>query len=400
MFSAKLYDDRIDVSEALVEPINGCTTEEQESEVLLIIYEEFEKYFEKEQHLSEIHFESHVNFVRQHLELLPTGWQTMEPSRVWMSYWLINSLDLLKEELNEVLRYRLLKFLKRCFNERDGSFGGSPLHAAHVASTYAAVNSICILKLEEGYEYLRSIRNSIFNFFMKMLDVSGGFHMQVDGEIDVRGSYCVLSVLSLLDNINEIDNDRKELIINFILQCQTYEGGFGATPTIEAHGGYTFCSVAALKLLNSLERSHINSLIRWLVKRQMFYEGGLNGRTNKLVDSCYSFWQGGTFILLEKFLPDYYGNNEKLQLLNRTALRDYILICAQTISGGFRDKPGKAVDFYHTCYSLNGLGLTQLCDVKELNEIYGISMESYEAMMKWRTSNRLSHLTIDNSHSS
>lgn len=27
-------------------------------------------------------------------------------------------------------------------------------------------------------------------------------------------------------------------------------------------------------------------------------EGGFNGRTNKVVDSCYSFWQGALFNLL------------------------------------------------------------------------------------------------------
>lgn len=27
----------------------------------------------------------------------------------------------------------------------------------------------------------------------------------------------------------------------------------------------------------------------------MKLEGGFQGRTNKLVDGCYSFWQGGSF---------------------------------------------------------------------------------------------------------
>jgi prenyltransferase beta subunit len=27
-------------------------------------------------------------------------------------------------------------------------------------------------------------------------------------------------------------------------------------------------------------------------------EGGFRGRTNKLVDACYSFWQGGAFAVL------------------------------------------------------------------------------------------------------
>jgi prenyltransferase beta subunit len=36
-------------------------------------------------------------------------------------------------------------------------------------------------------------------------------------------------------------------------RCQTYEGGFGGLPDNEAHGGYTFCAVAALHLLNRLD---------------------------------------------------------------------------------------------------------------------------------------------------
>ncbi len=34
-------------------------------------------------------------------------------------------------------------------------------------------------------------------------------------------------------------------------------------------------------------------------------EGGFMGRTNKLVDGCYSFWQGGIFPLLQRLWPEY-----------------------------------------------------------------------------------------------
>ena len=40
-------------------------------------------------------------------------------------------------------------------------------------------------------------------------------------------------------------------------------------------------------------------------------EGGFNGRTNKLVDGCYSFWQGGIFQVLQKL--------NQHQLLSTTA---------------------------------------------------------------------------------
>ena len=43
-------------------------------------------------------------------------------------------------------------------------------------------------------------------------------------------------------------------------RCQTYEGGFGGTPCTEAHGGYTFCCVSALKLLDSLQECDLDAL--------------------------------------------------------------------------------------------------------------------------------------------
>ena len=52
----------------------------------------------------------------------------------------------------------------------------------------------------------------------------------------------------------------------------------------------------------------------------MPFEGGFQGRTNKLVDGCYSFWQGGAFPLVHMVLTKQGGiiynnfndNNSKL----------------------------------------------------------------------------------------
>ena len=44
----------------------------------------------------------------------------------------------------------------------------------------------------------------------------------------------------------------------------------------------------------------VTQLAHWLVQRQMSAHGGFQGRTNKLVDGCYSFWQGAAFpVMLE-----------------------------------------------------------------------------------------------------
>lgn len=45
----------------------------------------------------------------------------------------------------------------------------------------------------------------------------------------------------------------------------------------------------------------------WLMFRQIEFEGGFQGRTNKLVDGCYSFWQGGAIPILEIALKRRHG---------------------------------------------------------------------------------------------
>ena len=116
-------------------------------------------------------------------------------------------------------------------------------------------------------------------------------------------------------------------------------------------------------------------LLRWLVHMQGAESelGGFRGRTNKLVDGCYSWWVGGCFALLASlgvggtctdgaadvdnhptaheewndadgaFLAaSWTGTLMKLESLwNKAALQRYILCAAQHPAAGLRDKPPK-----------------------------------------------------------
>lgn len=56
------------------------------------------------------------------------------------------------------------------------------------------------------------------------------------------------------------------------LLAQTYEGGLGGEPGNEAHGGYTFCGVAALVLAGPgclAQALDVPRLLHWLVRRQV-----------------------------------------------------------------------------------------------------------------------------------
>jgi protein farnesyltransferase subunit beta len=77
----------------------------------------------------------------------------------------------------------------------------------------------------------------------------GSVAIHMNGEMDMRGVYCSLVVADILD----ILEDNVELtrgMADFIVSCQTYEGGIACAPYGEAHGGYTFCGLSALLLLN------------------------------------------------------------------------------------------------------------------------------------------------------
>lgn len=86
---------------------------------------------------------------------------------------------------------------------------------------------------------------------------------------------------------------------------------------------------------------HLYLFQRWIINKQTSLEGGFQGRTNKLVDSCYSFWQGATFLIIQDMLEKE-GKiyNPYYWLFNQETLQEYILICCQHLQGGFADKPG------------------------------------------------------------
>ena len=110
-----------------------------------------------------------------------------------------------------------------------------------------------------------------------------------------------MSVAKLLHIPTYPESDLFHGTADWILSCQTYEGGFGAAPGHEAHGGYTFCGVAGLALLDQLDHCDLDALMRWTANRQLSFEGGFSGRTNKLVDGCYSFWNGAVLPIIQSW---------------------------------------------------------------------------------------------------
>lgn len=329
-----------------------------------VIYSRFEQLAASESSLPVLNRQQHTFYIETNLRRLSSAFECLDASRPWMVYWLLNAASLMNLQLEPSLYHDIVDFLRRC-RSPSGGFGGGPGQEAHLAPTYAAVNALAIVGTEEAYEAMD--KNSLKRFFLKVKEDNGAYKMHDGGEVDVRGAYCAISAGKLCNFCPEDEAILFKNTAQWIAACQTYEGGFGGAPGLEAHGGYSFCAAAALAMLGTTAACDLHGLLRWVVNRQMQFEGGFQGRTNKLVDGCYSFWQGALIPIVQALIvkeePDLRAFM-KSPLFHREALQEYILICCQRPTGGLIDKPGKPADPYHTCYTISGLSVAQHCNIE------------------------------------
>lgn len=318
---------------------------------------------------------AHIAFLESGLDSgktgkLPEYMVALDASRPWIIYWCLCGLASLGIDVKQRYRSRVVASIRPMQNI-TGGFGGGNGQLSHLAATYSAILALVIVSgpLSDGAESsdddeedpLDIInRLTLLRFLHSVKMDTGAFRVALSGEADVRGVYCALTIITLLrlPTANGLLAGTRE----YLGRCQTYEGGFGATPGgNEAHGGYAFCALAALCILGEprevlSETLDLKALVSWLSARQYAPEGGLSGRTNKLVDGCYSTWVGGCWALVEAALNGpqkevplgpagelVLENNKGVvgSLWSREGLARYILTCCQAMRGGLRDKPGK-----------------------------------------------------------
>ena len=212
--------------------------------------------------------------------------------------------------------------------------------------------------------------------------------------------------------------------MEYIQACKSFDGALGLVPGMEGHGGSTFCGVASLILMDMdmdmdmdadngdcgdncgadrrrnnvgfLERVFPSSstctgreeLMQWCASRQM---EGMQGRPNKLEDTCYSYWIGGTLYMLmalDGMCMDYASaapfehvpssecggsnNSDDIDfgtkfILDQDKLQDFIMDC-QTEMGGFsklrnHGSGSPPPDLLHSFYSLAWLSLSSNLDL-------------------------------------
>jgi protein farnesyltransferase subunit beta len=367
-----------------------------------------------------LHRATHVAMLRLCIARVSEKMQGLDSSRPWLCYWILHAADILNalpEVYEAVPAADIAEFLlmnlttdadpsdpasdpvTESKEQRKGFAGGPGGQRPHLAASYAAVTALMILQQSDALD--RIDRPAVQRWLVSLRTRNGGFRLTRGGEVDIRATYCAAVVAAAL-NLDMSVVFPKEAR-DYVVACQTYEGGFASCLDGggEAHGGYTQCALAACMMLGNYGDLNLDNLRRFCAMRQLEFEGGFCGRTNKLVDSCYSFWIGGSAVMsqaadaavkmrngvalnaTELLLLDYAQvldlstmeidfdalkppapqtaaavEDEGQLLFDQQELLYYVLqCCQQPCGGGLRDKPSTNVDFYHTCYSLSGASI-------------------------------------------
>ncbi|KZV92530.1 terpenoid cyclases/Protein prenyltransferase [Exidia glandulosa HHB12029] len=195
-------------------------------------------------------------------------------------------------------------------------------------------------------------RSGLVKFIGSCQQADGSFTVHPgEGDADLRTSYCAFAIASMLEDWSSINLEHG---VDFILRCQSYEGGFGQAPGQEAVGGTTYCALAALALAaaspsappsTTLSSTANDAVLRWLIMKQRDAAGGFCGRTEKVADACYSFWCGAALAVL--------GHADLVDTERNAA---FLALC-QTKYGGLAKAPDELPDPFHTYMALASLSI-------------------------------------------
>lgn len=294
--------------------------------------------------------ESHIIFLKYCFYSLKT-YHSMESHKITILYFIIGGLTILKSltdeekelSINFVLHNAILNNDNHVIGFRGGNFTGWSFNPnyefnkediPHLAASYCAlaILNMCgyenLQKIEKKLQAVLSNDNVFFteepiiNEILKNQDENGSIRAQnFDTEKDVRFFYCAMCIFKFLgknsDEIKSLINFKQSE--KFLKSIRSYEGGFSMIEEGESNAGLTFCAIASYKILN-IEIPNIDNLLFWLNQRNSIL--GVNGRTNKIPDTCYTFWVMGSLSNL-----DYSNKGNLLSILDSGHVIDFILNC-------------------------------------------------------------------------
>eukprot|EP00088_Acartia_fossae_P039558 TRINITY_DN41184_c0_g1_i2.p1 TRINITY_DN41184_c0_g1~~TRINITY_DN41184_c0_g1_i2.p1 ORF type:complete len:371 (+),score=48.66 TRINITY_DN41184_c0_g1_i2:39-1151(+) len=302
----------------------------------------------------------HAKYLKRTLCVLPGSLAAFDVQRMTIVYFAVSGLDVLNRlDMIEDMKDDIINWVYSCLiNNDDGNkhrcgFRGSNMlrigpgdtathiyDGSHLAMTYTA---LCILVIL-GDDLSRINRENISKSIRSLQLSTGCFQATHESEEnDMRFIYCAAAISKIINIKSGID---KEKAIDYIQKSISYEGGIAQGPWLEAHGGSTYCAIASLSLMESMDAlsaQQRQQVVHWLINRQRH---GFNGRPDKDDDTCYTFWIGGALHLLDAS-----------EYVNWSAILEFVLTTQNPVTAGFGKWPDSSSDSMHTYLGWAGLAI-------------------------------------------
>lgn len=291
--------------------------------------------------------EDHINYILEAMKTPSSTRSRAIPSVLTFASYSLNALSCLgmrEDPRYPALMDKITKYYQNHIVE-DGGYSYFQNDNSSAVIVLMAISAIIMAPEERMLDTVD--RNAMYRYLKSMKNENGSFYASLGAESDLRSTYACIIVAKIL---NLLTPELTKNTVEFTKKCFNFDGGFGPYPGRESHAGFIYCGIGILDVLGALDEIDCYKTIRYIAQRQDSFAGGFNGRTNKLVDSCYTWWIGSSARILCDHLniPEFWDVD---------AMSSYILLCAQIHSGGFRDSPPANSDLFHTGYSLAGLCL-------------------------------------------
>jgi geranylgeranyl transferase type-2 subunit beta len=341
------------------------------------------------------YYAQHVHYVETLADKLQHSFEGALTNHLRLSgvYWSVCTMFLLcGDDLNVVdqkmglitckhddKQLSIVDWIDTCYDDTTGAYGGDTGQDGHVLYTLSALQ---VLAMADCLDRVPTDR--VVQFLASLQQPDGSFVGDAASctttgaaEIDTRFSYCVLSALSILNRMDVVDVEKA---VEYIQKCfNPLDGGYGSCIGAESHAGQVFCCIGALSIAQALHRyidldidnddgtdtelsatqtnatSHttargscgdtLHKLAWWLSERQCD-SGGLNGRSEKQADVCYSWWILSSMSLLGV-----------VQYIDAAKLASFIVKAQDPDDGGIADRPDDMADVFHTFFGISGLSL-------------------------------------------
>nr|GMD56204.1 protein farnesyltransferase subunit beta [Ipomoea batatas]GMD56208.1 protein farnesyltransferase subunit beta [Ipomoea batatas] len=118
---------------ATMESTTGTKTQEEQWMVAGQVREIYNFFYSippnSQSVILELQREKHVEYLYRGLQHLGPSFSVLDANRPWMCYWMIHSIALLGESIDDKLKDDAIDFLSRC-QDPNGGYGGGPGQAS------------------------------------------------------------------------------------------------------------------------------------------------------------------------------------------------------------------------------------------------------------------------------